>query len=161
LILLTAQRPGEVFTMRWRDIEDGVWWVIPAEVAKNGEANRVYLSPQALSILDELRGQTGGSQWVLESPRKPGTHLTTIKTAMQGILGRTDMRPWSPHDLRRTAASKMRAMGVSRLVVQGILNHKDRSVTAIYDRYGADPEKQQALTDWGQRVEEISSGQDH
>jgi integrase len=144
--------------MRWRDIEDGVWWVIPAEVAKNGEANRVYLSPQALAILDELRGQTGGSPWVLESPRKPGTHLTTIKTAMQGILGRTDMRPWSPHDLRRTAASKMRAMGVSRLVVQGILNHKDRSVTAIYDRYGADPEKQQALTDWGRRVAEIAGG---
>ena len=159
LILLTAQRPGEVFTMRWRDIEDGVWWVIPAEVAKNGEANRVYLSPQALAILDGLSGNTSGSPWVLESPRKPGTHLTTIKTAMQGILKRTDMRLWSPHDLRRTAASKMRAMGVSRRVVQGILNHKDRSVTAIYDRYGADPEKQQALTDWGRRVEEIAGGE--
>jgi integrase len=47
LILLTAQRPGEVFRMRWRDIEDGAWWVVPAEVAKNGEANRVYLSEKA------------------------------------------------------------------------------------------------------------------
>jgi integrase len=28
LILLTAQRPGEVFRMHWRDIEDGAWWVI-------------------------------------------------------------------------------------------------------------------------------------
>ena len=45
LILLTAQRPGEVFSMRWCDVEDGEWWVVPAEVAKNGEANRVYLSP--------------------------------------------------------------------------------------------------------------------
>ena len=158
LILLTAQRPGEVFAMRWCDIEDGAWWVVPAEVAKNGEANRVYLSPPALAILDQLRPATGGSPWVLESPRKPGTHLTTIKTAMQGILARTDMRPWSPHDLRRTAASKMRAMGVSRLVVQGILNHKDRSVTAVYDRYGADPEKQRALREWGRRVEEIAGG---
>jgi integrase len=47
LILLTAQRPGEVFKMRWRDIEDGAWWMIPAEIAKNGEANRVYLSEKA------------------------------------------------------------------------------------------------------------------
>jgi hypothetical protein len=39
--------------------------------------------------------------------------------------------------------------------VQAILNHKDRSVTAVYDRWGADPEKQQALTEWGRRVEEI------
>lgn len=41
------------------------------------------------------------------------------------------------HDLRRTAASKMRAMGASRRIVQAVLNHKDRSVTAVYDRYGA------------------------
>jgi integrase len=156
LILLTAQRPGEVFRMRWRDIEDGAWWVIPAEVAKNGEANRVYLSPQARAILDDLRDETGDSEWVLESPRRPGTHLTTVKTAMQGILSRTGMRPWTPHDLRRTAASKISAMGISRRVVQAILNHKDRSVTAVYDRYGLDPEKQAALTEWGRRFETIA-----
>jgi integrase len=159
LILLTAQRPGEVLRMRWRDLEDGAWWVVPAEMAKNGEANRVYLSPQARAILDDLRPATGGSEWVLESPRRPGTHLTTLKNAMPGILDRGDMRPWSPHDLRRTAVSKMRAMGVSRLVVQAILNHKDRSVTAVYDRWGADPEKQRALCDWGRRVEAITGGE--
>ena len=122
-------------------------------------ANRVYLSPQARAILDELRPATGDTDWVLESPRKPGTHLTTVRTARLSILDRDDMRPWTPHDLRRTTASKMRAMGVSRLVVQGILNHKDRSVTAVYDRYGADPEKQRALTEWGRRVEEIAGGE--
>ena len=159
LILLTAQRPGEVFRMRWQDIEDAVWWIVPAEVAKNGEANRVYLSPQARAILDDLHPHTGGSGWVLESPLKPGTHLTTIQTANRGILGRTEMRPWSAHDLRRTAASKMRALGVDRLVVQGILNHKDRSVTAVYDRYSLDPEKQRALCDWGRRVEWITGGE--
>lgn len=156
LILLTAQRPGEVLSMRWREIEDGAWWVVPAEIAKNGEANRVYLSPQARAILEDLRPATGGSEWVLESPRRPGTHLTTLKNAMPGLLDRGDMRPWSPHDLRRTAASKMRAMGVTRMVVQAILNHKDRSVTAVYDRYGADPEKERALTAWGRRVETIA-----
>jgi integrase len=158
MILLTGQRPGEVFRMRWCDIEDSAWWVIPAEVAKNGEASRLYLSPQARAILDELRPATGGSEWVLESPLKPGTHLTTIKTAYQGILQRTAMRPWSPHDLRRTAASKMSVMGVDRRVIQGILNHQDRSVTAVYDRYSLDPEKQRALTEWGRRVEQIIGG---
>ncbi len=152
LILLTAQRPGEVLSMRWSDIEDGAWWTVPAEVAKNGRANRVYLSTQARKVLDELRRHTGGSEWVLESPRQPGTHLTTLKNAMPGILNRGGMRSWTPHDLRRTAASKMREMGVSRLVVQAILNHRDRSVTALYDRYDAAPEKQAALTDWGGRV---------
>lgn len=157
LILLTAQRPGEVLSMRWVDIEDGSWWVIPGEVAKNGEANRVPLSPQVQRILDELRPHTGASEWVLESPYKKGSHLTTIKTANNGILERSAMRSFTPHDLRRTAASKMRAMGTSRRVVQAILNHKDRSVTAVYDRYGLDREKVEALTAWGRRIDEIVS----
>jgi len=158
MLLLTAQRPGEVLRMRWSLIEDGRWWVIPAEVAKNGEANRVPLSPQAQEILDRLRPYTGESDWVFESQLKPGCHQTTITAAARGIVKRAKMRHWTPHDLRRTAASKMRAMGVTRRVVQSILNHKDGSITAVYDRYGMDPEKETALTDWGRRVEEIVGG---
>jgi integrase len=159
LILLTAQRPGEVFRMRWCDIKDGVWWVVPAEVAKNGQANRVYLSPQAQAILGELRPATGGSEWVLESPRKRGTHLTTIKTATLSILERSQMDHWTPHDLRRTAATRISALGTDRRVLQAILNHKDRSVTAIYDHYTLDPEKQEALVQWGRRLEQITGGE--
>ncbi|HSO52716.1 MAG TPA: integrase arm-type DNA-binding domain-containing protein, partial [Actinomycetes bacterium] len=118
LVLLTAQRPGEVLSMRWRDIEDGEWWMVPAEVAKNGEANRVYLSPQAREILQGLKAANGSSECDLESGRKPGHHLTTVKTAQNAIVRRHGMRHWTPHDLRRSAASKMRAMGVPRLVVQ-------------------------------------------
>jgi integrase len=66
--------------------------VVPAEVAKNGEANRVPLSPQVRRILDELR---------------PETANTSIRL-------RRKMRTWTPHDLRRTAASKMRSLGVDR-----------------------------------------------
>lgn len=158
LILLTAQRPGEVFSMRWRDLEDGAWWVIPAEVAKNGESNRVPLSPQSRKILDQLRPETGGGEYVLPSPFKKGASLTSLKTVKDTIVRRAKMRPWTPHDLRRTAASKMSAEGVPRRVLQAILNHKDRSVTAIYDRYSLDREKREALTVWGRRVEEIVGG---
>ena len=157
LMLLTAQRSGEVFSMRWRDIDNG-WWVIPAEVAKNGEANRVYLSPQAQAILSKLKAETGGSEWVFASGRRAGRHLTTVKTANQGILRRQGMKPWTPHDLRRTAASRMSEAGVPRIVLQAILNHRDRSVTAIYDRYAQDREKREALCAWGRRVEEIVGG---
>jgi integrase len=158
LILLTGQRPGEVLSMRWADIEDGAWWVIPAEVAKNGESNRVPLSPQVWKILDALRPETGGGAYVLPSPFKEGWHLKSLKTAYDTILRHTGMRPWTPHDLRRTAASKMSAAGVTRRVLRAILNHKDRSVTAVYDRYAMDREKKQALAEWGRRVEEITGG---
>ena len=158
LILLTAQRPGEVMAMRWRDLEDGTWWVIPAVVAKNGESNRVPLSPQVRKILDELRPLTGDGEHVLPSPYKRGASLTSLKTVNDTIVRTTAMKRWTPHDLRRTAASKMSAQGVPRRVLRGILNHKDRSVTAVYDRYSLDREKREALAAWGRRVGEIVGG---
>ena len=62
LILLTAQRPGEVLSMRWRDLERdsrGWWWNLPAELTKTNRAHRVPLSPQALAVVEALRPLTG------------------------------------------------------------------------------------------------------
>lgn len=43
--------------------------------------------------------------------------------------------------------------------LQAILNHKDRSVTAIYDQYPLGPEKQEALVRWGRRLEQVAGGE--
>ncbi|MDA8412241.1 MAG: integrase family protein [Desulfobacteraceae bacterium] len=51
LILVTAQRPGEVIGLHTNEI-DGDWWLIPAERSKNGKAHRVFLTPLAKSIID-------------------------------------------------------------------------------------------------------------
>ena len=50
------------------------------------------------------------------------------------------------HDLRRTAASHMTSMGISRLTVGKLLNHVETGVTAVYDRHSYDREKRDA---WG------------
>jgi integrase len=62
----------------------------------------------------------------------------------------------TPHDLRRTAASHMTSLGVPRLVVSKLLNHAERGVTAVYDRYSYDREKMEAALAWARRVEEIA-----
>src|SRR5207249_3084860 len=50
LLLLTAQRVGEVRTMTWADLDlDAIWWTIPAERAKNKLAHRVPLSAPAVA----------------------------------------------------------------------------------------------------------------
>ena len=36
-----------------------------------------------------------------------------------------------------------------------LLNHLETGVTAIYDRYSYDPEKQQALAAWGAKINTI------
>ncbi len=149
LMLLTVQRRGEVLSMRWQDV-DGAWWTIPAEVAKNGRSHRVPLSPQALAIL-ERRRQRGKGPWVFPSPTmdRPIENPQKAAAAPPPAL-EPDLRL---HDFRRTAASLMTGMGISRLTVKKILNHAERDVTAIYDRHSYDPEKRTALDAWGRRLE--------
>ncbi len=52
----------------------------------------------------------------------------------------------------------MTALGINRLVVAKVLNHTERSVTAIYDRHGYDAEKRHALEAWAAHLEEILFG---
>ena len=158
LRLLTAQRGHEVVTMRREDVDrTAAWWTIPGEWTKNGLAHRVPLSPQALAILDELMDD-GDEEWIFPSPRKGGP---------LGSLWRFSIRiransgvDFVPHDLRRTAASKMTGdLGIMRLTVSKILNHVETGVTAVYDRHSYDPEKRQALDAWGARLEQIVAGE--
>ena len=62
---------------------------------------------------------------------------------------------FSPHDLRRTCATHLGELGVSRDTIRLVLNHADRSVTGIYDRHHRLPEKRRALERWGARLQQI------
>src|SRR5262249_6074211 len=71
LLLLTAQRYGEVRQMRWGDVADD-WWTIPATVSKNGLSHRLPLSASTLSTLAGMKELTGGGVWVFPSPVNDG-----------------------------------------------------------------------------------------
>ena len=152
LRLLTAQRGAEVLAMRWDQISDG-WWTVPAEVAKNGLAHRVPLTPQAQLLLDAIRPLSADTGWVFPGVGG-GRHRVAVHKAHNRIRDRSGVS-FVPHDLRRTAASHMTGMGISRLVVSKLLNHVERGVTAVYDRHSYDQEKRAALEAWGTRLERI------
>jgi hypothetical protein len=62
---------------------------------------------------------------------------------------REAVAPWTIHDLRRTTASGLGKLGISRFIISRILNHADSSVTGIYDRHAYLAEKRHALESWG------------
>jgi integrase len=134
---------------------DASWWTIPPEFAKNRLAHRVPLSPQAIVVLNTLR-TSATEPWVF-SGRNHGVSkpLTNIERTLRRARARSKVANCTPHDFRRTAASLMTGMGVSRLTVKKLLNHVDNEITAVYDRHSYDPEKRFALEAWGRRVEEI------
>ena len=158
LYLLTAQRDGEVRTMAWVDVDlVGGWWTIPGTRAKNARAHRVPLSSAAVAVLRGLRRD--GSAWVFPTPRAGmGGCRGRVYKAVHRLRRRSGVGDFTPHDLRRTAASHMTSIGISRLVVSKLLNHTERGVTAVYDRYGYDREKREAVEAWARRLGEIVRG---
>jgi integrase len=116
----------------------------------------VPLSPWAVEIVKEALAAAGESEWVFPSPTSDGP-VRSIWKAVKRVRDRSKV-DFRPHDLRRTVASLMTGMGISRLTVSKILNHVESDVTAIYDRHSYDAEKRQALEAWALRLKEIIAG---
>ena len=157
LILITAQRPGEVAGMRWDelDIPAGMW-NLPAERTKARRRHEVPLSRLALA---EIERQGRGDEWVFPGPA--GQHISTnaLAHAVRRTRDRLGIPRWTPHDLRRTATTQLAKLGVDRFMLGLILNHADDSETAKYDRYAYEDEKRQALAKWDRRLQAIISGE--
>ena len=162
LLLVTIQRRGEVVEATWPefDLANGIW-TIGAERTKNRKTHTVPLSKPAMDLLKDIKALSGKSLWLFPSPRVDGQAIDRRAinhrlTTNLDVIGVANLRP---HDLRRTGASQITAMGIPRLVVSKILNHADREITGVYDRHTYDAEKRHALDAWGQRLMEIVSGE--
>lgn len=157
LRLLTAQRGGEVASMRWQDVDlVGGWWTIPATSAKNKLAHRVLLAATALAIVHSVRPtlKAGDDEpvYVLEGARG--------KRQQSEAAATFPVADFRGHDLRRTAASIMAGGGIPRLTISKILNHAERSITSVYDRHSYDPEKAAALGWWDAKLTAILDAKD-
>lgn len=166
LRLLTAQRGGEVAGTRWDDIDlNAGWWNVPAASSKNKLAHRVPLNATALNILRALRAAVDDTRDRRQAAGKPAEEPVYVLDGARGkrqqaeaaavFVGIPDFRG---HDLRRTVASLMASSGIPRLTISKVLNHAERSVTAVYDRHSYDPEKRTALTWWDTKLKAVLEG---
>ena len=161
LMLVTAQRRHEVVTARWQDIDlTSTWWTIPAEIAKNNLPHRVPLSPLACRLLKTAKKDSHeDAVYVYPNPTGAASiRGETVSKAVRRNEAAFGLEHWTPHDLRRTAASQMASMGTARLTIGKILNHVEPGVTAVYDRHSYDQEKRKALNAWGRKLESIITG---
>jgi integrase len=66
------------------------------------------------------------------------------------------IKKFTPHDLRRTVASQLAALGIDRVVTGKLLNHasvdRDTVTGMIYDRHSYDTEKRHAVERWTERL---------
>jgi integrase len=178
LMLVTGQRKGEVMGIPAHEIDYGKQlWILPAERAKNGREHVIPLSAPALEILAEIAPNESGCLFPSSLTGKPyrGQSIDHAvrylfdprprpKTTKRPSKARTPllagiMERFTPHDLRRTVATRMRELGISRGDVKMVLNHVETDVTARYDRYDGLAEKRRALDIWAKRLIQVVSGE--
>jgi len=167
LILVTAQRPGEVVQMQRSQI-DGRWWTIPAKVAKNRREHRVYLTNTALMLIGDIDGYIFPA--FKEGREHIGTDALSVCTrkgvttvdGRRGGEGRKKtlyfgLDKWRPHDLRRTARTNMARVGVNDDVGEEVINHKKGRMVGVYNKFRYDDQKQEAMEKWEGLLLEILS----
>jgi len=177
LILLTGQRPGEVVALPWEELKlNDTLWILSGNRVKNGLANIVPLSNQALRIIEKQREtlesqkqkrekkgkQAASSAFVFPCRRlaadKPMT-VYAIDQEAQIISQKLGISGFTPHDLRRTCSTKLGEMLVPGHLIDRITNHKPTGITdRVYSKYDYLKEKQEALNAWGIRLSRIVSG---
>jgi integrase len=169
LLLLTGQRRGEVGGMRWRELDfDNATWTIAKERCKNGKAHTIDLSPEVLRILDPVGDAVAFRPTVFTQDFVFSTSGTVPVSGFHGAKERIDKRmhelvgekfqPWRTHDLRRTAASGMAALGIQPHVIERVLNHLSGvqgGLTGVYQRYEYREERKQAILIWSEHVAHI------
>lgn len=174
-VLSTMQRSTEVRNMRYSAFkpEENVWQMEVHET-KNRKMHRVPMNSYALEILDQVRPFTEASQYVFGATRA----MSPPKTARQDLLpfGITafpqairknrdaiGVENFCPHDLRRTGATWITAVGLPKLYARLMLNHSDgeRDVTGeVYVQYSYDFEKRRAAEVWEFVLDQIVTSPD-
>jgi integrase len=169
LILLTGCRPGEWGDCRapYLDLKQSLL-VIPADAYKADHVHVVPLVPEAVKILENVlahhSGKSGDYLFSGTDGRKSVYGWSKAQTRMlKACLAETGEIPrirWTPHDLRRTVATRIaEQLGIEgEKFVKRVLGHSDGSVTAIYNRYGYVKEMRRVLELWVKELTAMEPG---
>jgi integrase len=149
LCLSTLCRIGELLMAEWRHVDfDAGTWFVPKENVKGSRGKKrdhfVYLSRFALRHFRALHARTGKTRWCF--PGRDATGHVDVKSVSKQIgdrqhqfkqrkalrnrrndnslvLSKGENGEWTPHDLRRTGATMMQALGVMPDVIDRCQNH--------------------------------------
>ena len=177
LTLATGCRIGELLKAKWAHVDfDNQTWIVPESNSKNGDAHKIHLSTFALAYFKELKTIAHSEDWCFPN-RNLDSHVC-VKTVTKQVSDRQlleDTKPmsnrtsntkalmlssgkWTPHDLRKTAATLMTALGVLPDIADKCLNHKEPNrMRRTYLLHSYDKEKQVAWETLGGRLQILTA----
>jgi integrase len=160
LLFLTGQRRSEIARIEWDHVSDVL--TIPAANAKNGREHAVPLTPSAHSIIEDQPHLSkylfpARTEYVRGVASSVFNGWAKSKRALDAASGVSD---WTLHDIRRTVATNLAALGTPIHVTERILNHvsgTSSGIVAVYQRHEYAEEMRSALKAWETRLHTILS----
>jgi integrase len=154
LLALTGARANEIAALRWDEIHDNMI-VLPAARTKNSRSHVIPLSEPARSIINaqpqrvNVDGKTRELVFGFGEGAFAGWGKCRERLNERIIKATGKALPhWTPHDLRRTAATMMAELGVQPHIIECVLNHASGfrgGIHAVYNRATYEREKAVAL----------------
>lgn len=154
LLVLTAQRRGEIAGLRseWID-RTNMLITIPKHITKNNHEHVLPITPYTLGLLPRCEGQ------LFPARGQTDRAFNGWSKSMDTLRKRCAVEDFTLHDLRRTSATMMAALGIAPHIIERILNHVTGSTAhsitplgRIYNRHLYLDEMRAALSRWESEV---------
>lgn len=161
-ILLTLVRKSELLHAKWDEIDkDKKLWVIPSSRMKKRRPLNVYLSLQAMEIIDSFEVYSMGSDLLIPGKYHNGKPLSNA--ALNNVIDRIvrrindkgiDFQPFTVHDLRRTGSTLLHEAGYNSDWIEKCLAHEQQNVRAVYNKAEYAEQRRKMLQEWADMVDE-------
>jgi integrase len=161
LLALTGQRASEIAALHWSEVRDNMI-VLSPDRTKNHRVHVVPLSRAARAILEEQPRRTSAPgeprDLIFGHGEGAFSGWSDAKKKLDARITEATGKPlphWTPHDLRRTAATQMAEIGVQPHVIEAVLNHISghrAGVAGVYNRASYEREKTVALDLWAEHL---------
>ena len=163
------QRPGNLRTMRWADLNlDAALWSIPSEDMKrtkaekiNGQAHVVPLPRQAVQVLRDIQILTGDREFVFPGLRDWRTPMSEAGvSAALNAMGYKGIHTW--HGYRATGRTILRqVLKYPKDVIEAQLAHTGQITHGgAYDRATHVEERTDMLQVWADYLDKLAAGAD-
>lgn len=148
LALYTGMRRGEIFNLKWKDVDFSRDLLILKQT-KTSKDRTIPMCSQVRQLLWELRPEDAKPDHPVFISEKTGGKLTDIKHSFTSACRKAGIEDFHFHDLRHSAGTRLAEAGVHAVVIAEILGHSSLSMTKRYT-HATDQAKRDALRKLGE-----------